>query len=135
MNIDFFNNYKIGIDFIDKEHKELFLICDEAVKNITYKEKSLELITEFNKLITEHFKNEEKYMEDIEYPYIKYHKEAHSVILSKLAHLINKDFTLEYNKSRQEYLIKMFDDTLLKHTDHFDRQITDFLNSKVTKVI
>ena len=133
MNIDFFNNYKIGIDFIDKEHRDLFLICDEAVKNITYKEKSLELIIKFNKLIIDHFKNEEKYMEDIEYPYIKYHKEAHSIILIKLDNLINKEFNLEYNKTRQEYLIKTFDDTLLKHTDHFDRQIIDFLNSKMIK--
>ena len=128
MNIIFFNNYKIGIDFIDKENYILFKLTDEIYQSIFDEHKSLFLLNKFNEIIKLYFKTKENFMEEIVFPYRKYHKEAHDIILIKVINFLeNKS---KYDTYQQKYFIKTIDDCLLKHIDHYDTQIGIFFKNQ-----
>lgn len=78
-------------------------------------------------MTAKHFKNEEQYMESIKFPYIKYHAEVHLKILNKIIIVLNNKEPYSY--IMQKYYIKTIDDTLLKHIDEHDRQISEYLKT------
>lgn len=128
MNISILNNYKTGIIFIDEQHYILFRLCDEINKNINDQKKSLELLQIFYDLMQKHFIDEEKFMEELNFPFIRYHKIAHEVILEKVLKFLNsKD---DYSIYMQKLLLKTVDDSFLKHTDHYDFQFIPFYQNK-----
>ena len=75
------DSYKIGVDFIDKEHKTLFARMNKLLKIIEEEEKSEWACREGVKYLkshaTEHFEHEEAYMQSIQYSEYEVHKRLH----------------------------------------------------------
>lgn len=74
-------NFNIGVDIIDSEHKKLFKIINKLFR---FKEKNIatnwacqEGIKFFKKHALEHFLDEEKYMASINYEWLEQHRRLH----------------------------------------------------------
>ena len=75
------DSYKMGVDFLDKEHQLLFSTMNKLHKIIENEEKSEWVCREGVKYLRnhtmEHFENEEKYMQSIHYGEYEVHKRLH----------------------------------------------------------
>ncbi len=73
--------YKIGVDFIDKEHQSLFSTMNKLIKISENENKSEWVCREGVKYLknhtTEHFEHEEDYMRSIDYSEYEVHKRLH----------------------------------------------------------
>lgn len=125
MEPDYFRHYKLEIDFIDDEHLKLIKISDDIKKTIKDKIKTMQLVKDFYEFMKLHFKHEEDYMEEIEYPYIFYHKKMHNDILVSLTKLIEDENS--YDTIKQSYFLSTLRKCLMSHIDEQDRQISVFL--------
>jgi len=77
--------YKIGVELIDCQHKELFKRVSDFIAVVQSKEdwntkaeKVMETMEFMQDYVVEHFDDEEKYQAEISYPYIEQHKKAHA---------------------------------------------------------
>jgi hemerythrin len=122
------DEYYIGIEAIDEQHKELFEIANriyELLKNelLTDKyNKIIEIIEELKDYTVYHFAAEEEYMKSIGYKKFLSQKVAHSDFLEKM-----EDIDLEkIDESHNEYLIGILDfvcDWLVEHIIKEDKLI------------
>ncbi len=75
------DDYKIGVDSIDKEHKLLFSTMDKLLKISENEDKSEWACKEGIKYLrnhtVEHFEHEEEYMRSVDYPEYELHKRLH----------------------------------------------------------
>lgn len=75
------DSYKMGVDFIDKEHKELFSRMNKLIKLSENEEKTEWACREGVKYIKhhaeEHFEHEEAYMRSVNYELYDLHKRIH----------------------------------------------------------
>lgn len=76
------DRYKLGVDFIDKEHKLLLSTMDKLLRLSENEEKSEWVCREGVKYLKnhsiEHFEHEEQYMQSINYSEYEVHKRLHS---------------------------------------------------------
>ena len=130
---EFTDDYLVGIDLIDKEHRELFRIVDKANRLIksydvsSSYDKILDILDELKEYTKEHFGDEEEYMESIHYKGIDAQKRAHEAFIDKLE---NIDLN-EIESNPQEYLQKLLEfllGWLINHIMHADKKIADSLN-------
>ncbi len=79
--IEWHNSYKIGVDFIDKEHKTLFSTMNKLLRISENEEKREWVCQEGAKYLKnhtlEHFEHEEAYMRSIDYSEYTIHKRLH----------------------------------------------------------
>lgn len=75
------DRYKIGVDFLDKEHKQLFSTMNKLLQLSDNEEKSEWVCREGVKYLKnhteKHFEHEEAYMQSIEYEEFEVHKRLH----------------------------------------------------------
>lgn len=75
------DKYKIGVDFIDREHKQLFSTMNNLLRISENEEKSEWVCREGAKYLRnhalEHFEHEEEYMRSINYSEYEIHKRLH----------------------------------------------------------
>ena len=75
------DRYKIGVDFLDKEHKQLFSTMNKLLQLSDNEEKSEWVCREGVKYLKnhteKHFEHEEAYMQSIEYEEYEVHKRLH----------------------------------------------------------
>lgn len=129
MDLKAFTRYKTGISKLDIAHYNLFLKLNDILLSLNTKEELVEHIEEFRNLTIEHFTSEEAFMKEIEFPYIESHKEAHAHILKKLNKLIGSADIINKHNIKM-YFTNELDYILLKHIDHMDMQISEFLKVK-----
>lgn len=126
MIVERFVHYKVGVDSIDKDHYEIFLVMDEVISLaksgyiINAKEKLLKL----QEMVTEHFSKEEKFMEAINYKFIDSHKESHTSILRKIRDIIDHIDT--HNTMIKDY-VNIFENIFFGHIDCQDLQYTEYI--------
>jgi len=80
-------DYCIGHDLIDSEHKRLFEIADRifAIKNPLMDEAAIrKSVHELYDYMKKHFEHEEQYMTDVSYSDSQMHKERHSEIIGEM---------------------------------------------------
>ena len=125
---EFTDEYLIGIDLIDREHRELFNIIGQAehlVKSIdsnTGYDQIIELLNKLKVYTSQHFQDEEEYMESIQYEGLAAQKRAHEAFIDKLEN-INLD---EIEDSPEEYLQKLLEfllGWLINHILNADKKI------------
>lgn len=125
---EFTDDYLIGIDLIDKEHKELFRIVDDAnhlVKSYDASssyDKIVTILNELKEYTKEHFSDEEEYMESIQYEGIAAQKRAHDAFIDKLD---NIDLN-QIEENPQGYLQELMEfllGWLIQHILHADKKI------------
>lgn len=86
----------------------------------------LEFLDEYTK---KHFRDEEKYMQEIKYPEYDIQKKMHTEFIDKLAKL-----KAEYEKSGGNIVVilnanKMVLDWLTNHISHLDKKIGEYVRS------
>ncbi|HEY8362808.1 MAG TPA: hemerythrin family protein [Tissierellaceae bacterium] len=134
------DRYRIGVDTIDRQHKELFDRVShfiQIVQNDTNWEdkiddvkKTLDFMKEY---VIYHFNDEEKYQEEINFPEIEEHKEAHI----KFRESINQYVQICEAGQFNENIIKEFAGKLMTwlivHVCKMDQRIGEYANKKEVK--
>lgn len=117
---EFKEEYKTGIEFIDKQHKMLFEIADRGYLllkddfTIDKYDKLVALINELKDYTAFHFNSEEKYMESINYKRMFTQKTEHALFIKKLDDIDLKDIDENQDTSIQN-ILQFLNDWLTEH--------------------
>lgn len=117
--------YSVNNEIIDKEHKELFNIAQEAFAYVEEKDKTKkikEIVTDLYDYMKTHFSHEEKFMQDINYPKSEEHKKLHREIILKINEFVKQLPTMNISDFEKE-LAKIIDISLVHHIIQKDRKI------------
>ena len=120
--------YRINDLQIDSEHQKLFEIADEAMtisklkNDPEVKTKLMVVITKLSESVEAHFVNEQKHMEDIEYPDVEKHKFLHKNFLKMLKILISKSDDMELEEIKSS-LFTFINDYFVRHIVLEDKKI------------
>jgi len=85
------NRFSVNVSMIDEQHKFFILIMNKVVvaKNEENKhEKISDALNEMTAYALSHFKSEEAYMLDLDYPEYQQHKEEHKEFLKDNCRLL-----------------------------------------------
>lgn len=131
-NFGWKNIYSVNNMKIDQEHKQLFDIAKEAFQTVEDENRSKkikEILTDLYEYMKTHFKDEEQYMQEVEYPYLEEHKVLHKDIISLLNEFVKTAPSIEASLFEKE-LARMIDITLVQHIIQEDRKIITWQQSK-----
>ena len=102
-------HYRLGITSIDDQHKHLFDVVariaalDAATSN---KEELREILGELSQYMREHFSDEERFMEQIQFPDFKYHQQLHRNIIEFINTSVSNSPTLAMIQTKLKFIIK-----------------------------
>jgi hemerythrin len=123
--------YSVENPKIDAEHKKLFDIAEEAFTEVEPQlrnAKIKEVLTNLYTYMKTHFKHEEKYMHEINYPLIEEHKVLHHNIIEKVNSFVKQLPTIDESIFEKE-LAKIIDIALVHHIIQEDRKIISWSRS------
>ena len=121
------DEYSINNPMIDEQHKKLFELAgavEDIAEHAVSKGKVKELLIEFFHYMRDHFSDEEKYMESINYPELEPHRRIHKEIIQSMVHLIGSIKTTNDLKERLYLISKQW---LLEHILFEDMKISEFV--------
>jgi hemerythrin len=101
--------YKIGIELIDEQHKKLFELADKAYMllkdefSLDKYDKIVEIVEELKEYTIFHFKSEEEYMESINYKRLFTQKIEHEKFIKALDGIDLRHL----DQNQDESLVKM----------------------------
>lgn len=129
--------YRIGVDLIDDQHKELFSRLSEfiqIVQNDTAWEEKLDTVKETLNFMQEyvvfHFNDEEDYQAEINYPHIEEHKEAHAKFRAGIDDYV-KIFEEEgFTEEKMQELSAKLMTWLIMHVGLMDQEIGQFVRQQ-----
>lgn len=127
--------YSVGNVEIDKEHKKLFDIAQDAFMQVEETQRNVkikEVLTELYTYMKTHFKHEEKFMQEINYPLIEEHKLLHHNIIEKINTFVKQLPTMDETLFEKE-LAKIIDIALVHHIIQEDRKIIAWSKSNLQK--
>ena len=111
MMIKWKEEYKIGVEQIDNQHKRLFEIADEAYGILLDKysidkyDRIVEVINELKDYTVFHFRSEEDYMKKINYPGLSSQKKVHDEFIEK----INSVDLEQIDENQDKYIMEILD--------------------------
>jgi len=122
----------VGVKHIDEQHKIWFEKANELFeagkqqRAKDYINKMIDFLDEYTKI---HFRDEEAYMEEINYPKIDAQRKAHAGFIKDLAKLRD-----DYNKAGGNILViinanKMVIDWLTNHIRIMDKKIGEYVKN------
>ncbi|KAF5048699.1 Bacteriohemerythrin [bioreactor metagenome] len=122
-------NLEVGVDLIDQQHKKWFEKADqlfEAGKSGKSKEYIVKMFDFLDEYTRTHFKDEERYMQSINYPELSAQKQMHEGFIKKL-----KELRSEYEKDGVNLTVilnsnQFILDWLTKHISQADKKIGEF---------
>jgi len=127
--------YSVGNVEIDKEHKQLFDIAQEAFTQVESSQRNIkikEVLTELYTYMKTHFKHEEKFMQEMKYPLVEEHKILHHHIIEKINTFVKQLPNMEESLFEKE-LAKIIDIALVHHIIQEDRKIIAWSKSNLQK--
>lgn len=125
---EFTDEYLVGIELIDSEHRELFNIVGQAsdlVKSFNEAsgyDKILDILDRLKIYTKEHFSDEEKYMERIGYEGLEAQRRAHDAFIQKLEN-INLDELDQNPQESLQQLLEFLLGWLINHILYTDKKI------------
>ncbi len=125
---EFTDDYLVGIELIDNEHRELFKIVDKAshlIKNLddaSGYDKIVDILNQLRDYTKEHFSDEEEYMEGIGYEGLEAQKRAHDAFIERLND-IDLDRLDENPKESLQELLEFLLGWLVNHILYTDKKI------------
>ena len=130
----FSEKYYTGIELIDSEHRKLFSIISDT-NDVIHAELLHDKYDEILRILTElkdytffHFRDEEEYMEKINYPGLADQKVAHENFVERLNEL-NLDEVDDNQQAYLEDLIKFLLNWLTNHILYMDKKIGEYSRS------
>lgn len=129
------DDYKMGVDFIDKEHKLLFFAMDKLLKISEDEEKSEWVCREGVKYLKnhtiEHFEHEEEYMQSIDYQEYEIHKRLHDNFRYKTLPALEKELEeTKFSTDSVRHFLGVCIGWVVAHTLTEDQAITGKTISK-----
>lgn len=118
-------SYKIGHPQIDAQHQKLFEIANEAFQEVSPSQrdqKNKETMKHLYEYMKEHFKDEEAFMKEINYPQYEEHKQLHKEIINDCNELLQDINNMDAEVFEKE-LAKTIDRHLIKHVIEDDNKI------------
>lgn len=124
--IQWSEEYRLGLQDIDEQHKNLFAIANKAyelLKNelrLDKYDQIMEILDELKDYTATHFSQEEQYMASIGYPKLLSHKVLHNDFIEKIS---NVDLN-SVDENQDKYLLDLLDffaDWLVNHILKTDR--------------
>lgn len=119
MTEDAFEHYKTGLIEVDKFHWRLFQVLNSIVFTLPPLE-MLELASKLKQMWVIHHLEEEALMDDLGYPYVATHKEAHILLTKRFDEFKNK--LVNQQKYTNNYFKVDLETLLRDHIDHMDLQ-------------
>jgi hemerythrin-like metal-binding protein len=129
------NKYSVGDEILDEQHKQWFKLLNdirEAIKVGQTNNILAECIQRLDDYSAHHFKTEEKYMEENQFPYLEEHKHQHEEFLTKLSSF-KVDFDPEKSLSAfniLEFLINW----ISFHVLESDKEYASYIRRKKKKL-
>ncbi|NLK74783.1 MAG: hemerythrin family protein [Clostridiales bacterium] len=124
----FKDEFKTGIEGIDKEHQKLFEIANRAYETLMDDyipdkyDYILDILTELKDYAQTHFRHEEEYMESIKYKRLFSQKIAHQQFIEKI-----ESYDLqEIDENQKDVILELLDflnDWLVNHIMYADKLI------------
>ncbi|NLM19310.1 MAG: hemerythrin family protein [Clostridiaceae bacterium] len=124
---------EVGVDLIDDQHKKWFEKADqlfEAGKNGKSKEYIIQLFDFLDEYTKTHFRDEEKYMQSINYPEINLQKQMHESFIKKLSELRKQYETEGANINLIISTNQIILDWLTNHISNADKKIGEFAHKQ-----
>lgn len=117
MTPDKFNDFKVGIPEIDKEHWEIFTSMNEIFDAIDRKDydRAAGLLASFETQTQAHFGNEIKVMEEMGFPFIQTHKNEHGELLATF-----RDLAANIKKGKVDIVTGAMERIVTMHVIHYD---------------
>lgn len=126
---EFLDEYRTGITFVDEEHKELFRITDKATKYLHHDfaygngyDEIIGVLQELRDYSVRHFKDEEDYMERMQYEGLPAQRRAHESFIARFEN-IDMDAVDGDPKVYLESLIEFLLGWLINHILYTDKKI------------
>jgi hemerythrin-like metal-binding protein len=132
--VEWKDEYSVGIDSIDQQHKKLLNLINQlqtAVDYSTGEEFEREALDELVDYTKTHFTYEEGLMEQNDYPDFEPHKAQHVEMFNKVEEVL-----AEYDKDPDTAMsnaVEYLKDWLIKHINGTDKQYSSFLIDKGVK--
>ena len=126
--INWSDDISVNNEVIDNQHKRLFELTNNLIRNKNSKTTDRIIGESLNELIhytQTHFKDEEQILEERKYPKLDEHKKIHNSFLKEVI-LFTKD-VMEAKTTVTEKLIKYLIDWLLNHTSIDDQDYKNYL--------
>lgn len=120
--------YLTGIELIDREHKRLFEIADEAYEILNNEfipdkyDNMCEILDKLKEYTMMHFEHEEQYMEEIGYTKFFSQKVQHEEFREKLE-LVDLNEADENPEEALQDILTFLTDWLINHIMHMDKMI------------
>ena len=120
--------YKIGLETIDEQHKKLFELADKAYMllkdefSLDKYDKIVHILEELKEYTIFHFKSEEEYMESIEYKRLFTQKIEHAKFIKTLEEINYKDLDEKQDESLVK-ILNFLNDWLIEHILKTDKLI------------
>jgi hemerythrin-like metal-binding protein len=125
------DEYSVGIDSIDQQHKKLVNLINHLTTAVDYstgEEYEREALAELVDYTKTHFTYEEGLMEDNGYPDFEPHRKQHRAMIDEVDAIL-----AEYEKDQEQAMRRACDylkDWLVKHINGTDKQYSSFLIGK-----
>ncbi|MSS63444.1 bacteriohemerythrin [Velocimicrobium porci] len=122
------DDYLTGIELIDKEHKKLFEIAEEAYQVLHNDyiadkyDNMVDILAQLKEYTIMHFEHEEQYMESIGYKKIFSQKVQHQEFIEKLE-VVDLNEVDENPEEAIQDILTFLTDWLFNHILHMDKQI------------
>ena len=126
--VEWKDEYSVGIDSIDRQHKKLIVLINSLQTAINYsagseyEQEALDELVDYTKT---HFGYEEELMEKNGYPDFTTHRAEHELMISRVEQVID-----EYRRNPESAMQNAVDflrDWLINHINGTDKQYSKFL--------
>ena len=129
--------YKIGVELIDSQHKELFNRVYDFLRTVQNKgdwneklDKVKETMSFMEEYVVVHFNDEEAYQDKIAYPGRDMHKQVHADFRATINNYVEIFNTQGFNEELvQEFGAKLMT-WLIMHVGKADKKIAEYVESK-----
>jgi hemerythrin len=124
--IEWDDKYSFDISIIDKEHRKFMDVINKAIvakENNDNPEGVKEVLREMTNYIFTHFKTEETYMIEFNYPEYQYHKEEHNDFTMKIIAYL--DSAINGNYQIVSVLLEDLKSWLVYHIQVTDKKYSD----------
>lgn len=125
------DEYSVGIDEIDNQHKNFISLLNELYDAIQENKIKGELSSIFDKVINYaklHFETEEGYFIKFNYPYAEEHIAAHKSLMSELLDKQRKLAVDEFELSFE--LMDYMENWLVSHLGRLDKKYADYFKER-----
>lgn len=136
MAVSWKDEYSVGVQIIDDQHKELFDRTNQLLNACTVgkgKEEVSRLIDFLDEYVKKHFSQEEEYQKKYQYPKYEEHKKLHQNFIQEVKNLKSK---LNQNGSSLSLIVEINNKVihwLVNHIGKVDKELGLYLVSQNVK--